>query len=73
MDYLSSSDKNSLIWLMFTIYAVTALFIVPNAIAFKPSAIADDANNDRAIGLAWRFIVRVALVVPMIFIIKNTI
>ena len=72
MNYLSS-DRNTLIWLMFTIYAVTALFIVPNAIAFKSSAVENNASNNRAIEFASRFIMRVALIIPMIVIIKNTI
>ena len=73
MDYLFSDANTLIIWLMFTIYAVTALFIVPNAIAFKSSAVEDNANNDRAIEFASRFVLRVALIIPMIVVIKNTI
>ncbi|MBE9047193.1 hypothetical protein IQ255_22800 [Pleurocapsales cyanobacterium LEGE 10410] len=72
MDYLLS-EKNTLIWLMFTIYAVTALFIVPNAIDCESSAIADNANNARALQFASRFIMRIALIFPMILLIKHTI
>ena len=72
MNYLSS-DKNTLIWLIFTIYTVSALFIIPNAINFKLSTTANDASNDRAIAFASGLLLRIALVIPMIFIVKNTI
>ena len=72
MNYLLS-DKNALIWLIFTIYAMTALFIIPNSINSESSTTANDINNDRAIEFASRLMIRIALIVPMIFIIKNTI
>ena len=71
MDYLLS-DRNTLIWLMFTIYVVSALFIVPNTI-FESSTVGDNTNNDRALQLASRLLMRIALILPMIFIIRNTI
>lgn len=72
MNYLLS-DKNTLIWLVFTIYAVSALFIVPAPIGLKTKSIAEDNNNERSLQFASRFILRVALIFPMLLIIENII
>ena len=71
MNYLLS-DKNTLIWLMFTIYAVSALFIVPNVINLNSYAISEDINYN-ALQFASRLILRIALILPMLSILKNTI
>ena len=72
MSYLFS-DRNTLIWLMFAIYTVSALFVVSNGINLEASTENKDADSDRAVGFASQLLVRIALIVPMIFIIKNTI
>ena len=72
MNYLFS-DRNTLIWFLFTVYSISLLFILPNTIDFESLVESDIVNNDRAINFASRLIVRIALIFPMIFIIKNTI
>ena len=71
MNYLLS-DKNTLIWLMFTIYAVSALFIVPDVVNLKSYSISEDINHN-ALQFASRLILRIALILPMLSILKNTI
>ena len=71
MNYLLS-DKNTLIWLVFTIYAVSALFIVPNVINLNYDAISEDINHN-ALQFASRLILRIALILPMLSMLKNTI
>ena len=66
------SDKNTLIWLFFTIYAVSALFIVPNVINLKSSTISEDIDGN-ALQFASRLVLRIALILPMLSIITNTI
>jgi hypothetical protein len=72
MSYLYS-DKNTLVWFFLTIYAVSALFILPNTIDIESPITSDHINNDRAINFASRLIVRIILIFPMILVIKNVI
>lgn len=65
-------DKNTLVWFLFTLYAISALFILPNRLDFE-SSVESNINNARAINFASRFMMRIVLIIPMIFIIKNTI
>ena len=71
MDYLFL-DKNTLVWFLFTIYTISTLFILPNTIDLETLAVSD-VNSDRAINFASRFIMRIVLIFPIIFVIKNTI
>lgn len=71
MEYLIA-DRNTLAWLMFALYAVSALFIIPNRINARQAA-SIDAVNDLALQFASRFILRIALIFPLLFVIKNTI
>ncbi len=70
MNYLL--DKSTLIWFVFTIYVVSTLFIIPNAIDFKSSTISEDIDRN-ALQFASRLVLRIALILPMVSIIKNTI
>jgi hypothetical protein len=70
MNYLVS-DKNTLIWFCFTLYAVTAVFLLPNMIEFKSSTI--DVSEQKVWQFTSRFILRIALVLPMVFLLKNAI
>ena len=70
MNYLS--DKNTLIWLVFTIYAVSALFIVFNVINLNSYAISENINHN-ILQFASRLILRIALILPMLSILRNTI
>ena len=68
MNYLTA-DTNTLVWFGFTIYVVTAVFLFPNAIDFK----LDDAeaSYQKALQFASRFILRISLIFPMVFLLKN--
>ncbi len=71
MNYLLS-DKSTLIWFVFTIYVVSTLFIIPNVINFKSSTISEDIDRN-ALQFASRLVLRIALILPMVCIIKNTV
>jgi hypothetical protein len=70
MNYLIS-DKNTLIWFCFVLYALTAVFLLPNFVEFKSSTI--DVSEQQAWQFASRFILRIALVLPMVLLLKNAI
>ena len=65
------SDQNTLVWFCFTVYVLTAVFLLPNPIQFKSQNI--DVSNQQALQFASRFIFRLALIVPIVFLLKNTI
>ncbi len=70
MAYLIA-DKNTLLWFMFTLYAVSALFIIPNRINYQ-KVLSVEAIDEKAVQFTSRFILRIALIFPMLFIVKNT-
>ena len=70
MNYLTS-DTNTLVWFCFTVYTVTALFLLPNTIDLKFES--QDASYQAALQFASRFVLRIALVFPMVFFLKNSI
>ncbi|MEL6493827.1 MAG: hypothetical protein AAFQ41_01725 [Cyanobacteria bacterium J06623_7] len=70
MNYLS--EQSTLVWIIFAIYAVSALFIVPNTVSSGPQADAAE-HNEQALGFASRFILRIVLILPMIVLLKNNI
>lgn len=70
MNYLTS-DKNTLIWFIFTVYAVSAIFIIPNNIDFKTEALSGDATNYKALQLASQLVLRTGLILPMLILLKN--
>ena len=70
MSYLTS-DRNTLVWLCFTIYVMTAIFILPNAIEFKSRSL--DVSNQQALQFASRFVLRLVLIFPMVFLLKNVV
>lgn len=70
MNYLTS-DQNILVWFCFTVYVLTAVFLFPNSIKFKAADL--DISTQKALQFASRFILRIALIIPIIFLLKNTI
>lgn len=70
MNYLMS-DKNTLVWFCFTVYVFTAVFLLPNAIEFRSKKI--DISSQQALQFASRFILRIALILPMVFLLKNAV
>lgn len=72
MNYLLS-DKSSLVWLVFTTYTVATLFIIPSAAESESQGIDSELNNDCAIGFASRFVMRIALIFPLLILLKTNI
>ena len=74
MNYLLS-DKNSLVWLIFTTYTVATLFIIPRTSESEPQGIKSDLDlsNNRAIAFASRFIMRIVLIFPLLILLKSNV
>lgn len=70
MNYLVP-DQNTLVWFCFTVYVFTAVFLLPNTIEFKSKNV--DISNQQALEFASRFIFRIALIFPMVFLLKNAV
>lgn len=64
------AGQNTLIWFCFTIYVVTAVFLFPNNI--EPSSPGSDVSDQQVWQFTSRFILRIVLILPMIFLLKNT-
>ncbi len=70
MNYLVS-DRNTLVWFCFTVYVFAAVFLLPNISEFSSKNI--DTSNQKALKFASRFVFRIALTLPMLFLIKNAV
>ncbi len=70
MNHLMSA-QNTLVWFCFTVYVLTAVFLFPNMSEFKSKTV--DVSNQQALQFASRFVLRIALIVPMVFLLKNAI
>lgn len=70
MNYLLS-DKNTLVWFCFTVYVLTTVFILPNKIELNSKTV--DITSQKALQFASRFILRIALIIPMVFLLQNVI
>ncbi len=68
MNY-SPIDQNTLIWVCFTAYTITALLILPNTVELPVKNL--DISNQQALQFASRFVLRIALIFPMILLLKN--
>ncbi|MEL6931125.1 MAG: hypothetical protein AAFO95_21270 [Cyanobacteria bacterium J06600_6] len=71
MNYIS--DHNSLVWLVFTIYAITALLIVPLPISSKKLSKSIEEDNQQALRFASRFLTRIVLIFPLLFLLQSNI
>jgi len=67
------SEQNSIVWLIFIVYALTALLILPSFTGDRPPLKSAEEDNERAIGFASRFLTRMALIFPMLALLKNSI
>ncbi|MEL6439267.1 MAG: hypothetical protein AAFQ80_08460 [Cyanobacteria bacterium J06621_8] len=72
MDYLIA-DKNTLIWFCFTVYGVTALFLVPNGINLRAKNTDPENSHTQELQFAARLVLRLVLIVPMLAVLTNTI
>jgi len=70
MNYLMS-DRNALVWFCFTVYVITAVLILPNTIEFKSGEL--DISSQQSLQFAARFVLRISLILPMVFLLKNSI
>ena len=72
MNYFAS-DKNTLVWFYFTVYTITALFIVPNTIKINSKILPVDTSNEKELQFGFRLVLRIALLFPMLILLKNAI
>jgi hypothetical protein len=72
MNYLTS-DTNTLIWLWFTLYTFSVLFLIPLPFNLKEQTNSLEATNEKALQFASRLIVRTVLVFPMLFLLKDAV
>lgn len=69
-----TSDTNTLVWFCFTVYVVTAIFLLPNVIDFKFNNVdIVDISNQKALEFASRFVLRIALIFPIVFLLKSAV
>lgn len=64
------AEQSTLIWFCFTVYVVTAVFLFPSNL--EPSSVNPDVSDHKAWQFASRFILRIVLILPMVFLLKNT-
>jgi len=69
MNYLTL-DTNALLFFCLTIYVIAAIFLLPNQINVKLDHA--DAASQKALQFAFRFVMRITLVFPMMFLLKNS-
>ena len=72
MNYITS-DSNTLIWLVFSIYTVSILFLIPSRDRSQSQVISTEATNDKALQFASGLVLRVVLIFPMLFLLKNVV
>ena len=65
------SDKNTLVWFCFTVYTITALFLVPSMVRPDSEAVTTDKSHNQELQFASRLILRLALIFPMVILLKN--
>ncbi|WP_319423341.1 hypothetical protein [Pleurocapsa sp. FMAR1] len=70
MNYLVSA-RNTLVWFCFTVYVFTAVFLLPNMLEFSSQN--PDISNQQVLEFASKFIFRIALTLPMLFLLKNAV
>ena len=71
MNYLMS-DKNTLIWFGFTVYVVASLFILPNNTKRDYQTVTADTSSEEQLQFASRLVMRIALIFPMLLLLKNS-
>lgn len=72
MNYLIS-DRNTLIWLWFSLYTFTVLFLIPTPLVAKNQTNISEETDEKAIQFASRLVFRTALIFPMLFLLKNVV
>lgn len=72
MNYLLS-DQNTWVWFYFILYALTIVFLVPEAKKSNSQPVTVEVSDEKALKFASQLILRTILIVPMIFLIKNSI
>jgi len=67
------SEQNSVVWLIFIIYTLTVLFILPDSISDRQLTKSAEEHNEQALGFASRFLTRFVLIFPMLLLLSNNI
>ncbi len=65
------SNTNTWIWFWFTVYVLATVVVLPNKLEFETMTV--KTTSQKALSFACRFIFRIVLIFPMIFLIKNII
>ena len=72
MNYLAS-NHNTLIWFWFITYAITIIFLIPDRHSKKDLIETAEAENQRALNLASKMVLRTILILPMLLLLKNAV
>ena len=72
MHYVTS-DKNTLVWFFFTAYTLTALLIIPNVNNSNVKALSVNTSNEPELQFVSQLMLRIALIFPLLILIKNNI
>lgn len=72
MEYLAL-DKHTLVWFCFTVYTITAIFLVSSTAESNFQTITVDNSHEKELVFVTRFILRLALIFPMLILLKNVI
>jgi hypothetical protein len=64
------AEQNTLIWFCFTVYVVTAVFLFPNSV--EHGSASAEVSDQKVLQFTSRFILRIVLILPMVFLLKNT-
>ncbi len=65
------SDKSTIIWFIFTIYIISAVFLLPNRVNWEAQSVEIDAQIQQPLKFASRFIFRITLIFPMLILLQN--
>ena len=72
MNYLTS-NYHTLIWFWFIVYTVTIIFLFPNKSHSKVGEPIFKDDNEEALQLASKILLRTVLVIPLLFLLKNSV
>ena len=66
-------NYQTLIWFCFIVYTVTIVFLLPNKSHSKVGESIFKNNNEEALQLASKMLLRTVLIIPLLFLMKNSV
>ena len=66
-------DKSTIIWFVFTLYVISAIFLIPSRINLDTQQVDIDTDTQQPLKFASRFVLRIALIFPMLILLQNVI